>query len=101
MLVEVPLPAHLVGVALLIMAGSLATLPYFLPVEAPVEDALPSVTTARAWLEPRTLLIGMMVLAFALTEGTANDWLALALQSTGTASSAGWACSASPASWSR
>ena len=29
--------------------------------------------------EPRTLLIGLMVLALALTEGTANDWLALAL----------------------
>ena len=36
-------------------------------------------TSARAWLEPRTLLIGLMVLALALTEGTANDWLALAL----------------------
>ena len=79
-LLEVPLPVHLVGVAVVIMIGSLTTLPRFLPVEAPVEDALPSVTTARAWLEPRTLMIGMMVLALALTEGTANDWLALALQ---------------------
>ncbi len=34
---------------------------------------------ARAWKEPRTLLIGLMVLALALTEGTANDWLALAM----------------------
>jgi fucose permease len=33
----------------------------------------------RAWREPRTLAIGLMVLAFALAEGTANDWLALAL----------------------
>ncbi|MEO5652462.1 MAG: MFS transporter [Marmoricola sp.] len=32
-----------------------------------------------AWREPRTLLIGLMVMALALTEGTANDWLALAL----------------------
>ena len=32
-----------------------------------------------AWLEPRTLAIGLMVLAFALAEGAANDWLALAL----------------------
>ena len=32
-----------------------------------------------AWREPRTLAIGLMVLAFALTEGAANDWLALAL----------------------
>lgn len=30
-----------------------------------------------AWREPRTLLIGIMVLAFSLTEGAANDWLAL------------------------
>jgi fucose permease len=32
-----------------------------------------------AWLEPRTLAIGLMVLAFALAEGAANDWLALSL----------------------
>ena len=32
-----------------------------------------------AWREPRTLLIGVLVLAFALCEGIANDWLALAL----------------------
>ncbi len=32
-----------------------------------------------AWTEPRTLLIGMMVLAAALTEGSANDWLALSV----------------------
>lgn len=33
----------------------------------------------RAWTEPRTVLIGLMVLAAALTEGSANDWLALAV----------------------
>jgi MFS family permease len=32
-----------------------------------------------AWLEPRTLAIGFMVLAFTLAEGSANDWLALGL----------------------
>lgn len=31
------------------------------------------------WLEPRTLLIGLVVLGFAYTEGAANDWLPLAL----------------------
>ena len=31
-----------------------------------------------AWLKPRTLLIGVVVLAAAFTEGTANDWLAVA-----------------------
>lgn len=29
------------------------------------------------WREPRTLLVGVMVLAFAFSEGVANDWLAL------------------------
>ena len=38
------------------------------------------VTSSRsAWLEPRTLAIGFMVLAFTLAEGAANDWLALSL----------------------
>jgi MFS family permease len=32
-----------------------------------------------AWREPRTLLIGLVVLAAALTEGAANDWLSLAV----------------------
>ncbi|MDN5797860.1 MAG: MFS transporter, partial [Intrasporangium sp.] len=31
-----------------------------------------------AWLEPRTLLIGVVMLAAAFTEGTANDWVAVA-----------------------
>lgn len=35
-------------------------------------------SAASAWTEPRTLLIGVMVLAAAFTEGTANDWLAVA-----------------------
>jgi MFS family permease len=33
----------------------------------------------RAWREPRTLLIGAVVLGMAFAEGTANDWLALGL----------------------
>jgi MFS family permease len=33
----------------------------------------------RAWTEPRTLAIGVLVLAMALTEGVANDWLGVAV----------------------
>ncbi|NUR06669.1 MAG: MFS transporter [Nocardioidaceae bacterium] len=33
----------------------------------------------KAWAEPRTVLIGVMVLALALTEGVANDWLGVAM----------------------
>lgn len=32
-----------------------------------------------AWREPRTLAIGLVVLAAALTEGVANDWVSLAV----------------------
>jgi fucose permease len=34
---------------------------------------------ASAWREPRTLLIGVVVFAAAFTEGTANDWIGVAL----------------------
>lgn len=34
-----------------------------------------------AWLEGRTLLIGLLVLAATLTEGAANDWVAVAVKS--------------------
>ena len=39
-----------------------------------------SAGVGRAWLEPRTLAIGLLVMVLALTEGTANDWLAVALE---------------------
>jgi fucose permease len=32
-----------------------------------------------AWREPRTLLIGVFVLAFAFAEGTGNDWISIAV----------------------
>ncbi|MGC5167683.1 MFS transporter [Luteimicrobium sp. DT211] len=32
-----------------------------------------------AWREPRTLLVGLVILAAALSEGSANDWLSLAV----------------------
>lgn len=32
-----------------------------------------------AWREPRTLLIGVVIMSAALSEGSANDWMALAV----------------------
>ena len=73
-----PVLAHLLPVAavgfLALLVGSRA----FLPDEPPHHDE-PRPSAWGAWREPRTLLIGLMVLALALTEGVANDWLALAL----------------------
>lgn len=36
-------------------------------------------TTLDSWREPRTLLIGVVIMAAALSEGSANDWLSLAV----------------------
>ena len=49
----------------------------FLDGEVPAAEERGSVFGA--WLEPRTLLVGLIVLAAALTEGSANDWVGLAV----------------------
>ncbi|RYB91044.1 MFS transporter [Nocardioides oleivorans] len=79
LVVEVDLPAvvHLVTIVVIALVLVLRTSPAFLPVAE--THAEHQVSAARAWLEPRTLMIGVMVLALAMTEGTANDWLAVAL----------------------
>ena len=52
----------------------------FLPVDGAGRGRAPSGRAALAGLaEPRTLLIGVFVLGLAFTEGTANDWLGVAL----------------------
>jgi predicted MFS family arabinose efflux permease len=49
----------------------------------PVPDEVPAGSglrrTLSAWGEPRTLLIGVFVLAFAFTEGTGIDWINVAV----------------------
>lgn len=50
----------------------------FLPAEPEHADGR-SPRGPSAWRDPRTLAIGLMVLCFAMVEGTANDWLALGL----------------------
>lgn len=74
---------HLVVSGLVMLILAQATTGWFLPrgaEPAPGHDeAVPRAAAWRAWLEPRTVLIGLMVFALALTEGTANDWLAIAL----------------------
>ena len=39
----------------------------------------PPKSALSAWREPRTILVGIFVLAFAFAEGTGNDWIAIAL----------------------
>jgi fucose permease len=79
LLIELSVPSlvHLGTIVLVAVVLVWRTSPWFLPVAETHEEQRTS--AARAWLEPRTLLIGVMVLALAMTEGTANDWLAVAL----------------------
>ncbi len=76
-----PLLVHL---GIVLPAGYLALLVvarWFLPVDlhGTAHDETASAPVARAWTESRTLLIGLVVLAAALTEGAANDWVSLAV----------------------
>lgn len=75
------LPVQLLAIAVLLPVVAALSTRRFLP----VTPTRPDESTGRArsgaltaWREPRTLLIGVMVLGFAFTEGSANDWIAIA-----------------------
>ena len=74
---SVPVAAQLVATAVVAVLAIAVTVRSFLPVVALAPQDRPSARTA--WREPRTLALGLLVLAFALVEGTANDWLTIAL----------------------
>jgi fucose permease len=75
----VPLLAHLGGVAVVVAGAVLAATARFLPREPAADgDDAPGSGALRAWTEPRTLVLGVFVLAMAFAEGTGNDWLAVA-----------------------
>ncbi|MFC7487990.1 MFS transporter [Knoellia sp. CPCC 206453] len=94
---SVPLLPHLLGSALIVTVVGFWAMRSFLPRDLEEQEAAASdsASTAAAqvsggagggvapkarsaWLEPRTLLIGLVTLVAAFTEGTANDWLAVA-----------------------
>lgn len=80
---HVPIGLHLAGVVVLIGVGVPWLLRAFLPRSVELDEHGDEVRSkagvAAAWREPRTLLIGVVVFAAAFTEGTANDWVAVAL----------------------
>ena len=88
---EVPVTAHLLGVVVLICLTGVWATTTFLPRALEAEDAESGTGASEpgagsgarlgvlsAWTEPRTLLIGLVTLVAAFTEGTANDWLSVA-----------------------
>lgn len=76
---RVPVSAHVAVMALVAAVAVWRGAAAFLPVEPPAaaqhEERRSS---SSAWLEPRTLAIGLVLLAGAFTEGAANDWIAIA-----------------------
>jgi fucose permease len=80
---DVPVLLHVSVIAVLIVVGAFLAVRH-LPAHADTEpDAGEPKSTwrdrLRSWTERRTLLIGLIVLGMAFAEGSANDWLALAM----------------------
>lgn len=77
----VPIPLHLALVAAAAVPTMMWGVRRFLPDPAPHGGRGRGAArrTAAAWREPRVLAVGMLVLVSAFAEGTANDWLSLAL----------------------
>ncbi|MFL6129151.1 MAG: MFS transporter [Mycobacteriales bacterium] len=78
---HVPVSAHLLAVAVAVTAAVTLEAQRFGPDHAgtgPAEHGTGPGALA-AWREPRTLLIGVFVLAFAFAEGAGNDWISIAV----------------------
>jgi MFS family permease len=75
---------HLGAIGLLLIVA-IPIVVRFIPDDVQLDEhgtpAVPATFRERMsiWLEPRTLLIGLIVLGMAFTEGSANDWLALGM----------------------
>jgi predicted MFS family arabinose efflux permease len=80
---DVGVTVHLVVVGVVVAALVPFAVRGFVPdTEEPSADGAPPParrSALAAWREPRTLLVGLFVLAFAFAEGTGNDWTSVAL----------------------
>jgi fucose permease len=93
---HVPVTAHLIAVAVAVLITVPIAVRHFLPDTDHAADEVasgepkPQVRLLTRWREPRTLLIGLFVFAFAFAEGTGQDWIAVALiDDRGTTAAAG------------
>lgn len=88
---QVPVVIHFVALSVLTLVIRLIAVPgAVLPTTqratpegttplAPTERGAGLRTSLAAWREPRTLLIGIIVMSAALSEGSANNWLSIAV----------------------
>jgi MFS family permease len=87
---HVSVTAHMLLIGVMLVVGVPAAVQGFIADAAAAGDADPGAgadtasaappgSALRAWREPRTLLVGMFVLAFAFAEGSGNDWIGVAM----------------------
>ena len=85
---HVPIAVHLGVAAVVIVTGMLVARRFLQPEQVVGDDGEPLSSDDHSltwrgrlaiWADPRTLLIGVLVLAAAFAEGSANDWLAIAM----------------------
>jgi MFS family permease len=81
---HVPLEFHVLVIAIVSLACVILVSRFLLSETAVAagEDAHPASTwrsRLAIWRDPRTILIGLVVLGFAFTEGSSNDWLAYSM----------------------
>jgi MFS family permease len=79
----VPVGVHLTVVGALILAADVYVVRFLQPAEEPRVrkdgEAAGWRTRLTVWTDGRILLIGLIILGMGFTEGTANDWLSLAM----------------------
>lgn len=77
---EVTVGIHFAVIAAVALAVSAVVVGWFVELRHDGDEAAPGFAERmRVWAEPRTLLIGVIVLAASFNEGTANSWLNLAM----------------------
>lgn len=77
--VGVPVSVQLTLTAVLAAAVMALAVRRFTPWSPLPAGEKPAMSVREAWREPRTIMIGLILLGFGFTEGVANDWLAIAL----------------------
>jgi fucose permease len=74
----VPVAVHLAVASVAVLGAIVVACRWFLPVRRTAAEQAPDGKKHgvwAAWREPRTLVIGLLVLGMALAEGAANDWV--------------------------
>jgi predicted MFS family arabinose efflux permease len=80
----VPMGVHFSAVGVVALVVTIVLVRFLQPAEQPLEEGAEPVpggwrSRLAVWRDPRVLLIGLIVLGMAFAEGSANDWLSLAM----------------------